>query len=46
MEEERFESDLEQQLEDELKFEELMKHRPETDKTRMVRQLRFCDPSN
>ncbi|XP_075877664.1 dystrobrevin alpha isoform X6 [Nelusetta ayraudi] len=33
---ERFENDLEQQLEDELKFEELMKHRPEPDKTCMV----------
>ncbi|XP_028282804.1 dystrobrevin alpha isoform X2 [Parambassis ranga] len=35
-EEERFERDLEQQLEDELTLEELMKHRPETDKPCMV----------
>ncbi|KAM9350148.1 dystrobrevin alpha [Symphorus nematophorus] len=35
-EEERFENDLEQQLEDELKLEELMKHRQEPDKTCMV----------
>ncbi|XP_051808859.1 dystrobrevin alpha isoform X5 [Acanthochromis polyacanthus] len=34
--EESFENDLEQQLEDELKLEELMKHRQETDKTCMV----------
>ncbi|XP_015238667.1 PREDICTED: dystrobrevin alpha isoform X3 [Cyprinodon variegatus] len=32
-EEESFENSLEQQLEDELKLEELVKHRPETDKT-------------
>lgn len=36
-EEESFENDLEQQLEDELKLEELMKHRQEPDKTCMVR---------
>ncbi len=36
-EEESFENDLEQQLEDELKLEELMKHRQEADKTCMVR---------
>ncbi|KAM8726917.1 dystrobrevin alpha isoform 7-T8 [Acanthopagrus schlegelii] len=35
-EEESFENDLEQQLEDELKLEELMKHRQEPDKTCMV----------
>ncbi|XP_047446038.1 dystrobrevin alpha isoform X9 [Mugil cephalus] len=35
-EEEAFENDLEQQLEDELELEELMKHRRETDKTCMV----------
>uniref|UniRef100_A0A665WXV6 Dystrobrevin n=1 Tax=Echeneis naucrates TaxID=173247 RepID=A0A665WXV6_ECHNA len=35
-EEECFENDLEQQLEDELKLEELMKHRQEPDKTCMV----------
>ncbi|KAM3604279.1 uncharacterized protein V6R79_008795 [Siganus canaliculatus] len=35
-EDESFENDLEQQLEDELKFEELMKHRQEPDKTCMV----------
>lgn len=35
--EESFENDLEQQLEDELKLEELMKHRQEADKTCMVR---------
>nr|XP_033506201.1 dystrobrevin alpha isoform X9 [Epinephelus lanceolatus] len=34
--EESFENDLEQQLEDELKLEELMKHRQEPDKTCMV----------
>uniref|UniRef100_A0A3P8RWZ9 Dystrobrevin n=2 Tax=Amphiprion percula TaxID=161767 RepID=A0A3P8RWZ9_AMPPE len=34
--EESFENDLEQQLEDELKLEELMKHRQETDKTCIV----------
>lgn len=34
---ESFENDLEQQLEDELKLEELMKHRQEADKTCMVR---------
>ncbi|XP_023259528.1 dystrobrevin alpha isoform X3 [Seriola lalandi dorsalis] len=34
-EEESFENDLEQQLEDELKLEELMKHRQEPDKTCM-----------
>ncbi|XP_058490770.1 dystrobrevin alpha isoform X4 [Solea solea] len=33
---ESFENDLEQQLEDELKMEELMKHRQEPDKTCMV----------
>lgn len=36
-EEESFENDLEQQLEDELQLEELMKHRQEADKTCMVR---------
>uniref|UniRef100_A0A8D3CJB5 Dystrobrevin n=1 Tax=Scophthalmus maximus TaxID=52904 RepID=A0A8D3CJB5_SCOMX len=36
-EEESFENDLEQQLEDELKLDELMKHRQEPDKTCMVR---------
>lgn len=36
-EDESFETDLEQQLEDELKLEELMKHRQEPDKTCMVR---------
>lgn len=36
-EEESFENDLEQQLEEELKLEELMKHRQEPDKTCMVR---------
>uniref|UniRef100_A0A8C4ISC3 Dystrobrevin n=1 Tax=Dicentrarchus labrax TaxID=13489 RepID=A0A8C4ISC3_DICLA len=35
--EESFENDLEQQLEDELKLEELMKHRQKPDKTCMVR---------
>ncbi|XP_069367877.1 dystrobrevin alpha isoform X3 [Paralichthys olivaceus] len=35
-EEEGFENDLEQQLEDELSFEELMKHRQEPDKPCMV----------
>ncbi|XP_071346635.1 dystrobrevin alpha isoform X8 [Trachinotus anak] len=35
-EDESFENDLEQQLEDELKLEELMKHRREPDKTCMV----------
>uniref|UniRef100_A0A4W6CJM6 Dystrobrevin n=1 Tax=Lates calcarifer TaxID=8187 RepID=A0A4W6CJM6_LATCA len=35
-EEESFENDLEQQLEDELKLEELMKHRQEPEKTCMV----------
>nr|XP_020451328.1 dystrobrevin alpha isoform X3 [Monopterus albus] len=35
-EQESFENDLEQQLEDELKLEELMKHRQEPDKTCMV----------
>ncbi|XP_030258708.1 dystrobrevin alpha isoform X11 [Sparus aurata] len=35
-EEESFENDLEQQLEEELKLEELMKHRQEPDKTCMV----------
>ncbi|KAG7214763.1 hypothetical protein INR49_010655 [Caranx melampygus] len=35
-EEESFENDLEQQLEDELKLEELMKHRQEPDKSCMV----------
>lgn len=35
-EEESFENDLEQQLEDELKLEELMKHRQEPDKACMV----------
>ncbi|XP_035490764.2 dystrobrevin alpha isoform X9 [Scophthalmus maximus] len=35
-EEESFENDLEQQLEDELKLDELMKHRQEPDKTCMV----------
>lgn len=35
--EESFENDLEQQLEDELKLEELLKHRQEADKTCMVR---------
>uniref|UniRef100_A0A3Q2PFR2 Dystrobrevin n=1 Tax=Fundulus heteroclitus TaxID=8078 RepID=A0A3Q2PFR2_FUNHE len=35
-EEEAFENNLEQQLEDELKLEELVKHRQETDKTCLV----------
>nr|XP_046264140.1 dystrobrevin alpha isoform X2 [Scatophagus argus] len=35
-EEESFENDLDQQLEDELKLEELMRHRQEPDKTCMV----------
>ncbi|XP_077581421.1 dystrobrevin alpha isoform X6 [Stigmatopora nigra] len=35
-EEERYGNDLERQLEDELKFEELMKHRQDSDKTCMV----------
>ncbi|XP_041805529.1 dystrobrevin alpha isoform X3 [Chelmon rostratus] len=35
-EEESFENDLEQQLEDELKLEELLKHRQESDKACMV----------
>ncbi|KAM7400504.1 hypothetical protein PAMA_004948 [Pampus argenteus] len=35
-EEKSYENDLEQQLEDELKFEELMKHRQEPDKACMV----------
>ncbi|GLD51018.1 voltage-dependent R-type calcium channel subunit alpha-1E-like protein, partial [Lates japonicus] len=39
-EEESFENDLEQQLEDELKLEELMKHRQEPDKTCMVSNMK------
>ncbi|XP_018531952.1 dystrobrevin alpha isoform X3 [Lates calcarifer] len=39
-EEESFENDLEQQLEDELKLEELMKHRQEPEKTCMVNNMK------